>query len=359
LTKPDPSKPTETTDEVPPFVPHPWLAGGHRQTIFARYWSWPRPRIDSTYAEVDVDHGDFVSVLESIPRGWQPGDPSAILVHGLGGCARSPYVVRVAKRLVERGNTRVVRMNLRGAGSGFGSARSYYHSGKTEDLRRVAAWLARRAGGSPIALVGFSLGANLVLKLAGEAASDPVEALDCVVAANPPVDLGACCRAIQNPGNRIYDKNFVRLLRDEVGRLHARFPELGLVDLSSAQTLLAFDELYTAPRNGYLHAQDYYDRCGANRWIEQIQVPGLVIHALDDPFIPMESFSAIRFPAHLSCEFVPHGGHLGYWSRQAWDGDRRWLDARIGHWLASRWQSSRCDPLAATRKFVSDKDLPL
>ena len=284
-----------------------------------------------------MQQGDFVSVLESIPDDWQPGDPTSILVHGLGGCARSPYMVRVAKRLVERGQTRVVRMNLRGAGSGFGLSRSYYHSGKTEDVRRVANWLAQRAPGSPIALVGFSLGANLVLKLAGEAASEPVEALDSVVAANPPVDLEACCLAIQDPRNRIYDKNFVRLLRGEVGRLHTRFPELGVVDLSSARTLLGFDELYTAPRNGFLHARDYYTRSSANRWIERIEIPGLIVHAQDDPFIPAGSFDSIHFPPNLECELVPHGGHLGYWSRDPWDGDRRWLDARIAHWLATHW----------------------
>ncbi len=336
LTRIQPAK-TADLGEVPPFVPHPWLGGGHRQTIVGRFWPWPKTRLDSTYAEVDVQGGDSVSVLESIPRDWRPGDPASLLVHGLGGCARSPYMVRVAKRLAGRGGTRVVRMNLRGAGSGFGLSRSYYHSGKTEDLRQVAAWLVRRAPGSPIALVGFSLGANLVLKLAGEAASDPVEALDCVVAANPPVDLEACCRAIQEPRNRIYDKNFLRLLKGEVSRLHRRFPELGALDLSSARSLLAFDELYTAPRNGFLHARDYYTRSSAKGWIERIEIPGLIVHALDDPFIPVESFASIRIPPNLECELVPHGGHLGFWSRDPWDGGRRWLDVRIAHWLAARW----------------------
>ncbi len=326
--------PAASSREVPPFVPHPWIKGGHRQTIFARLWSWPRPRLDSTYAEVDVGHGDFVSVLDSIPPGWEPGDPAAVLVHGLGGCARSPYMVRVGKRLVDRCRVRVVRMNLRGAGSGFGGARSYYHSGKTTDLRQVVAWLARRAPASPITLVGFSLGANVVLKLAGESATDPVEQLGGVVAANPPVDLEACCRQIQQPSNRLYDRNFVRLLQGEVSRLHARFPELGTVDLKSAQSLLAFDDLYTAPRNGFLHAHDYYQQSSANRWISQIQVPGLIIHALDDPFIPPGAFTSIRFPTSVTLELVPHGGHLGYWSHRPWDGDRRWLDARITRWIA-------------------------
>ena len=301
------SPPTPPASEIPAFVPHPWIRGGHFQTIFARFWPWPRPKLDSTYAEVAVGDGERLSVLESIPPGWQANDPAAILVHGLGGCARSAYLVRVGKRLVERGRIRVVRMNLRGAGSGFGAARSYYHSGKTEDLRQVAAWLAHRAPGSAITLVGFSLGANLVLKLAGEAATDPVAQLAGVVAANPPIDLERCCRAIQEPRNRIYDRNFVRLLRTDVGRLHARFPELGTLDLNSARSLLEFDELYTAPRNGFLHARDYYERSSANRWIAQIQVPGLIVAALDDPFIPPS-----RSP-RSTC----HQAWLASWSRMA------------------------------------------
>ena len=330
---------TETirSDEVvPPFEPHPWLKGGHVQTIVARFWPWPRHRLPSTYAEVDLGEGDRTSVLESVPEEWSPGDPTAILVHGLGGDARSPYVVRVGKRLVGQG-VRVVRMNLRGAGPGLGMARSFYHSGKSEDLRAVAVWLAARTPGSPIALVGFSLGANIVLKLAAEAADRPLEGLDCVIAANPPLDLNACCRMIQDRKNRLYDRNFVRNLRKEVARLHATFPELEPIDLSGVQSLFHFDELYTAPRNGFLDAADYYAQSSAGPMLHRIEVPGLVIHAEDDPFIPAEPFRLQAFPPRLALELIPHGGHLGYLSRKAWRGDRRWLDARICLWLASRW----------------------
>ena len=333
-------------DVVPPFIPFPGLAGPHLQTIAARLWTWPKVRLPSTYAEVDVGDGDRVSVLESIPDGWQSGVPGAVLVHGLGGCARSPYIARVGKRLVGLG-VRVVRMNLRGAGSGFGSSRSYYHSGKTADLRAVVARLARRASGSPIALVGFSLGANLALKLAGEAADDPVPGLDCVVAANPPLDLAASCEHIGGRPNRIYDRNFLRHLRAEVARLHAAFPDLDPIDLAGARSLREFDEQYTAPRNGFLHAADYYARSSAGPLVPRIEVPGLVIHAEDDPFIPVGPFRSIAFPPRLALELIPQGGHLGYLSREPWCGDRRWLDARICTWLGSHWKPGPRDgPIA-------------
>jgi predicted alpha/beta-fold hydrolase len=320
---------------VPEFVPHPLLRNGHLQTIAGRYLLGPRVRLGSTPHEVEVDGGDRLLVRESIPPGWGAGGPSALLLHGLGGCARSPYVVRVAARLCARG-VRVVRMNLRGAGEGFGLARGTYHAGRTDDVRRVAEWMAGRAPGSPLALVGFSLGANLALKLAAEAVAAPVRGLDCVLAANPPVDLAACSHRIRRPGNGIYDRTFVRQLRADVARLHARFPDLGPPNLPARLTVYDFDEAYTAPRNGFAGAEDYYARSSSGPLIPGIRVPGLVVHAEDDPFIPGELFRGIAFPPQLALELIPGGGHLGYLSRAPWMGDRRWLDARLTSWLVAR-----------------------
>ena len=324
-------------EEVPEFVPPSWLRNGHAQTIVGRYLPGPRVRLHSTYHEMAADERDRLVVLESVPPGWSRGDPAAILIHGLAGCARSPYVVRVAARLLRLG-VRVVRMNLRGAGAGFGLARGIYHAGRTEDLRTVARWLAGRAAGSPIALVGFSLGGNLVLKLAAESAASPVEGLDCVLAANPPLDLAGCCRHIQQAENRVYDRNFLKLLRANVVRLHATFPDLGPADLARAVSLYDFDDVYTAPLHGFAGADDYYAQSSAGPLVPRIEVPGLVVHAEDDPFIPVEVFRRVRFPAPLALELIPHGGHLGYFSRTPWLGDHRWLDARFATWLARRWR---------------------
>jgi predicted alpha/beta-fold hydrolase len=321
---------------IPAFEPHPLFRNGHLQTIVGRYAFGPRVRLPSEDHVVDLGDGDRLLVHESVPSGWKPGDPSAVLVHGLGGCARSPYVVRVSARLWRRG-VRVVRVNLRGAGAGFGLARGTYHAGRTEDLRCVLAWVGRRMPGSPIALVGFSLGANLTLKLAAEASEAPVEGLDCVLAANPPIDLAACCRAIRRPQNRIYDRNFVRQLRFEVARLHAAFPDLGPVRLPKGLTVYDFDDQYTAPRNGFAGADDYYARSSCGPLIGRVRVPGLVVHAEDDPFIPVEPFRTVKFPRSLALELIPGGGHLGYLSRRRWMGDRRWLDGRLVAWLAARW----------------------
>jgi predicted alpha/beta-fold hydrolase len=324
---------------VPPFEPHPWLRGGHTQTIVARYLGGERKRLDATAHEVELPDGDRLLVLETVPPEWQGSQPTAVLVHGLAGSADAAYVVRVGERLLRQG-VRVVRINLRGAGAGFGLARGIYHAGRSDDLRVVVQWLNTRTPGSPIGLIGYSLGANLVLKLASEAATDPLPGLDCVLAANPPIDLAACARLIVRPQNRLYDWNFVRWLRMMVRQLHARFPELGPPALDGVKTLYDFDDRYTAPRNGFGTADEYYRQCSLTDALARIQIPGLIVQAMDDPFVAYEPLLCAARPEGLAVELVNHGGHLGYLSRRPWHGDRRWLDTRFAVWLKSHWGCS-------------------
>jgi uncharacterized protein len=321
---------------VPPFEPHPWLRGCHAQTIVARYWGGERKGLHATSHEVEMPDGDRLLILETVPAGWENPRPTAVLVHGLAGSADAPYMVRVGQRLHRMG-IRVIRVNLRGAGAGFGLARGIYHAGRSDDLREVVHWLFKRNPGSPIGLIGFSLGANLVLKLAAESAAEPVRGLDCVLAANPPIDLAACAQLMLRPENWLYDWNFVRWLRIMARRLHERFPELGPPRLDGVKTLYDFDDRYTAPRNGFGSADEYYRRCSLFTALVRIQVPGLIVHAMDDPFVASEPLHQAERPEHLAVELVNHGGHLGYLSRHPWQGDRRWLDARLAAWLKSHW----------------------
>lgn len=320
------------------FEPHPWLRGGHAQTIVGRYWPSGDVEPIATEQIVPLADGDALVVLETIPAIWSPGDPSVVLVHGLAGCARSPYLTRVAARLVNLG-IRVERLNLRNAGAGFGLARGIYHCGRSADLRAVLDWLHHQTPRSPLALLGFSLGASLTLKLAAEAAESPVAGLDCVLAANPPIDLEACCRYLQRPGGRIYDRHLVVLLQREIRRLHRRFPDLETppAALNRVTSLFQFDDVYTAPRNGFADALDYYRQCSTHERIPRITLPGLVVHAADDPFIDVEPFHQTRFPARLKLELQEHGGHLGYFGRADRPLGRRWLDARLTEWLANHW----------------------
>jgi predicted alpha/beta-fold hydrolase len=322
--------------DLPCFEPHPWLRNPHAQTIVGRYLAAPWARLAATAHEISLADGDRLVVLDSSPACWESPQPVVVLVHGLAGSADTTYMIRMAARLLDMG-IRVVRANLRGAGSGFGLARGIYHAGRSDDLRQVIFWLRRRTGNSPIALAGFSLGANLVLKLATESALDPVEGLDCVLAANPPIDLISCAQRMLLPDNRFYVWNFVRWLCAMVRQLHRQFPDLGPTDLKGVKTLYDFDDRYTAPRNGFASADDYYERCSLLTSLERINVPGLIVHARDDPFIPPDPFERLARPGNLAIELLSHGGHVGFISRHPCLGDHRWLDARWIAWLRSRW----------------------
>jgi predicted alpha/beta-fold hydrolase len=109
------------------------------------------------------------------------------------------------------------------------------------------------------------------------------------------------------------------------------------VDLRAVRSVYAFDDLYTAPRNGFASADDYYERSSVRPIASRVAVPGLVVHAADDPFIPVEAFRSVEFPAAVEFELCAHGGHMGYISRAPWKGDRRWLEARLADWLGRRW----------------------
>jgi uncharacterized protein len=330
---------------VPVFEPHPWVRGKHAQTIVARYWGGVRDSLPATSHEIELPDGDRLILMDSV----QPDRhnlPAVLLVHGLAGDADAPYMLRLGIRLFRRG-IRVLRLNLRGSGTGFGLARKIYHAGRSDDLRHVINWLVPRLGGAPLALMGFSLGANLVLKLAAEAALEPVAGVECVVAANPPIDLAACAREMRKPINRFYDLHFAYWLRGMIRRLHARFPDLGPPDIDRVWTVYDFDDRYTAPRNGFDSADDYYARCSLVDALEQIPLAGLIVHAKDDPIVPYESFLRARRPPQLALELVQHGGHLGYLSRNPWQGDHRWLDSRLERWLLDRWGIDASDDLAS------------
>ena len=177
---------------VPGFEPHPLLKGAHVQTVVGRYIGGEQLKLAAAPHQVALPDGDRLLVLESIPKGWEPRMPAAVLVHGLAGCADANYMGRLSQRLIALDPRRADEPG--GSGDGFGLARQIYHAGRSDDLLQVVRWLHGRIEGSPIALVGFSLGASLVLKAGIEAAEHPVEGLDCLLAANAPIDLIHCAR---------------------------------------------------------------------------------------------------------------------------------------------------------------------
>jgi hypothetical protein len=276
--------------------------------------------------------GDALAAHETTPPGWQPGDPIILLVHGLGGCHRSAMMQRLTNEFTAHG-LRVVRVDLRGAGAGTPLARRVYNAACAEDVRAVAEFFLQQAPASTLYLVGFSLGGNIVLNLAGEAAARPLAGLAAVAALSPPVDLVLCSAMLARLP--FYDRYYARNLRRQVEEHEARFPDLTRVRFPRKLTMRLFDDLYTAPRGGFADAMDYYRRASSLPKIPCVQVPTFILSARDDPFIAVPPLEQLQGHANLRIDLVPKGGHLGFLGRDG-DGGLRWGEKRLAQWILAR-----------------------
>ncbi|HEY5869897.1 MAG TPA: alpha/beta fold hydrolase [Candidatus Tectomicrobia bacterium] len=322
-----------TADLLQAFRPFPGLTHPHLQTLVAAKLTWSRELPSSTHL-VELSDGDRIALEVSTPRSWQPHDATAVLVHGLCGCHHSPYMQRLARKLW-RGGIRAIRMNLRGCGSGRGLARYPYHSGRSADVLAVIESLQRTAPQSPLTLIGFSLGGNIVLKLAGELSAAVPETLQQVIAICPPVDLVACIQLLEQPANRLYNRYFTRLLCADVMDRHRRFPDLPPAQLPTEPSLYAFDECYTAPQCGFRDALDYYRQCSAASLVPRLTMPCHILFAADDPLIDAHVFDAVALPPNVQVIRTRYGGHLGFLGRPGGAGGYRAMDAQILAWITT------------------------
>jgi uncharacterized protein len=318
------------TREVPEFEPHPLLKNGHAMTIVSAFV--PR-RFDIPPGEVRHFQVDSDSCLLGHCH-WQPGRrrdaPVLVIVHGLEGSSDSNYVRGIAEKAFHRG-FHVVRLNQRNCGGSEALTPTLYNSGMSGDYRAVFEQLSGRDGFKQIFFAGYSMGGNLVTKMAGEFASAVPPALRGVCAVCPSIDLAACADALERWDNYPYQRRFVSGLMSRNARKQQLFPQLYSTNgLPRIRTVRQFDDFIIAPRFGYRDAQDYYESVGAKRVAAQIRVPFLMITAQDDPFVPYASFLAARISENPAIQFVapPHGGHCGFISKHS-GAERFWAEQRI------------------------------
>jgi hypothetical protein len=249
------------------------------------------------------------------------------MVHGLEGSGRAVYIRSLSRAALHAGFA-VHRYNMRTCGGTERFCQTLYHAGLTSDLLAVVREL-RNEGRGPIFLVGFSLGGNVVVKLAGELEERGPELLGGVCAVSAPLDLAACSQRMAKPDNRIYQRRFVRKMR---GRLYAtgRYEPR---DLDGLNTVSAIDDRITAPSFGFGNAGNYYRTQSAMRYLDGLHVPLLLIYSRDDTLVPAETFDAPEIRGNSWIERIPtdHGGHLGFLARRP---HRFWLDTAIVEWVA-------------------------
>jgi predicted alpha/beta-fold hydrolase len=250
--------------------------------------------------------------------------PPVVLVHGLEGSSSAGYMRSLASAALAAGFA-AHRFNLRTCGGTEHLCPTLYHAGLTSDLRAFLRQLS-----APAYLVGFSLGGNIVLKLAGELADAAPALIRGVCAVSTPLDLGACAARIAEPENRIYEARFVRRMR---ARLLAsgRYTEKDFAGLRSVTVL---DDRITAPSFGFHGAKHYYETQSAIGWLPKIRVPALLIQAKDDTFVPYRIFesSAVRSNPAIQLLATDHGGHLGFLAKAP---NRLWVDHVITNWLTA------------------------
>jgi len=272
--------------------------------------------------------GDRLAAMLHRPAACQR--PLVVLIHGLSGGEESAYMLVSAAALLERGHP-VLRLNLRGAGASRPLCRFQYHAGRTADLRAALVALAPALTADGVLLVGYSLGGNMLLKFLAEHAGDlPVRA---AAAVSAPLDLAAAARRILMPRNRLYHWNLLRAMKREALTPAAELAPSERLAITAARDIVEFDDRFVAPRNAFAGAADYYARNSAEQFLPAIRVPTLIVHALDDPWIPPDVYRRVRWAdhRHLRAVLSPGGGHVGFHARGA---RLPWHDRVLGEFFA-------------------------
>ncbi len=310
------------------FEPAWWCRNPHVQTLWQKVFR-PRPRPAYRRERLELPDGDFIDL------DWtgQTDGPIAVILHGLQGSSRSPYARGLSHTLSRRG-WRVVVMHFRGCSGEVNRLPRGYHSGETGDLAYLIATLQRREPETMLAVIGYSLGGNVLLKWLGE--SGEAAPLAAAVAVSVPFDLYKSARRIERGFSRMYQLRLVYSMKELMRRKFAGRADvpIDMAAVAACRTFYEFDDCATAPLHGFDGARDYYARCSSRGFIKDIRVPTLILHAADDPFMtpdtvprPDELSAAVRL------ELSRHGGHAGFVNGTWPWRPRYWLEQRISAYL--------------------------
>ena len=257
-----------------------------------------------------------------------PGDrPLVVVVHGLGGSSDSAYIQVTTAHLLGLGYA-VLQLNLRGAGASRPHCENQYHAGRSRDLHDVLSALPSDLVPNGVVVVGYSLGGNMVLKYTAEFGE-----VRGAASISAPIDLEAASYRFLDTRNRVYHAHLIGGMKQEMRSTPGGLTEDEQNRLEAARTILDFDEHIVAPRNGFTGAKDYYDQNHARQFLGDIQVPALLMHALDDPWIPASMYTDYAWSRNPRLEALlpPGGGHVGFHGR----GDRvPWHDRCLEVFLA-------------------------
>ncbi len=317
----------------------PLFKNPHLLTIAANFWrrNIDEERFPVTRHEFQIDDRTTIVAFAHQPEG--PPRAQIVLVHGLEGCADAGYIVSFSQTALLRGFG-VHRVNLRTCGGTEQLCETTYHSGLTSDTRIILERI-RAYSGQAVFLIGFSLGGNVALKLAGELGETDLLAGVCAI--STPIDLAVSARAIDKLSNRLYARRFLGRLRSRVRLKSKLAPNFYHAEaLNGVKSIWEFDDRFTAPLFGFGTAANYYATQSAVRYLEAIRVPTLVICAKDDPLVPFEMYGHPAFQSNpaLTLLATEYGGHVGFISRHQ---PRFWVDTTALNWIDSQLSATRSE----------------
>ena len=315
------------------FKPAWWLPNSHLQTI------WPalcrrKIKLSLERERVELPDGDFID-LDWLKSNEQ-SDKLVLILHGLEGSIDSHYARGIMRKVVEQG-WHGLFMHFRGCSGEPNRLPRGYHSGETNDLGQIVKLLLNRNPSAQIAVIGYSLGGNVLLKWLGETREqNPICA---AIGISVPFELHKAAKHIQQGFAKFYQWYFIRCLRDRLmHKCKVVQHSWDTSTLSTIKTMLEFDDKITAPLHGFLDAVDYYQKSSSRQYLRHIAVPTLILHAKDDPFM-----TADVIPQHhevspkVILELSEAGGHVGFVAgRYPWCPEY-WLETRIATFLKSRF----------------------
>lgn len=352
--------------DIPRFQTGRWLQNGHTMTLYA--WARRRsfahlPRQERRLFRVTPD---TQVVAECYWQAERAERPLLLAMHGLESSSEAHYMRGLAAHALARGWSAVL-LNQRNCGGTEHLTPGLYHSGLTADPLAVIKELATVDGITRLGVVGYSLGGNLAVKLAGEIGEGSSLPVRAAVAVSPTIDLERCVRAIERRSNYPYQWNFVRNLRGRMRRKAQAWPaSFDLTALGGIWSIRRFDEVYTAPHHGFAGASDYYFQASAVRVVDRIRIPTLILTAKDDPFVPPEQFlePPVNTNPHVVVRVEPFGGHCGFIARGT-GGDEYWAESSAVAFLAMSLEGDQISRSAAvpaireTREQTPAPSLPL
>lgn len=340
--------PEQTATEKPEwwteFVPRRWLRSGHAQTLAGNFL--PRkltlPEPEELVVEVDGPVAGYGPSRVLCHCHWQPEAVrrerlTVVLVHGLEGSSNSQYIVGNTARALAAG-LNVVRMNMRSCGGTDALSPTIYHSGRMGDVGRVVDAIVREQGVTAVALVGYSMGGNLVLGWSGQLGAEIPPAVKAVVGISPLMDLAASSAALHLPRNRIYEWHFLRNMLARVRRRMTMYPRIyANAAVDAIGTMRDFDQEIVARYGGFRDADDYYYSVASSQYAADLRIPTLIVHSADDPFIRMlpETRAALIANPWVTLIETQHGGHCAFLAAEK-NGDGRWAERMLLSFLLER-----------------------